>query len=277
MQQQHRRAGPSSTYAIRSPSEVGAYDGAYGKPGRSAKRSSGVRRTSIRHRSQRTAQGSAAEGAGVDARAGAARLSRVKASASARSASRSARSSALRVLTSTTTRPSKPRPASPSSSSAHGCVAAAGHEVLVARRAGAVGDVHVRRAGRPSSPAIVERVGLRHRRVRQVEREVREVLGRRVPVGRVRRDLPAAGPQREHVLHREADVGLVGHLLDAAEELAGVLPLPAERRVHDDGLRAAAPRPRPCARTSLAHGSVPQTRCVMTRHGACSARIGTWW
>ena len=31
------------------------------------------------------------------------------------------------------------------------------------------------------------------------------------------------------------------------------------------------------ARTSLIHGSVPQTRCVITRHGACSARIGTWW
>jgi len=31
------------------------------------------------------------------------------------------------------------------------------------------------------------------------------------------------------------------------------------------------------ARTSLAHGSVPQTRWVMTRHGACSARIGISW
>ncbi len=31
------------------------------------------------------------------------------------------------------------------------------------------------------------------------------------------------------------------------------------------------------ARTSLAHGSVPQTRCVITRQGACSARIGISW
>ena len=32
------------------------------------------------------------------------------------------------------------------------------------------------------------------------------------------------------------------------------------------------------ARRSLVHGSVDQTRCVISRHGACTARIGMpWW
>jgi hypothetical protein len=110
--------------------------------------------------------------------------------------------------------------------------------VLVAGRAVAVGDVHV---GEPVTHrrGHLERVRLADRGVREVQGEVREVLAGRVPVGGVRHDLPAAGPQREHVLHREADVGLVGHRLDPAQELTGVLALPAERRVHDHGLRAA--------------------------------------
>jgi hypothetical protein len=48
VQQQHRRAGALVDVRLRRPSEVVAYDGSYGQPGRSAKRSSGVRRTSIR-------------------------------------------------------------------------------------------------------------------------------------------------------------------------------------------------------------------------------------
>ncbi|CAM5701668.1 hypothetical protein SFUMM280S_00796 [Streptomyces fumanus] len=31
------------------------------------------------------------------------------------------------------------------------------------------------------------------------------------------------------------------------------------------------------ARWSFTQGSVDHTRCVMSRQGACTARIGTWW
>jgi hypothetical protein len=31
------------------------------------------------------------------------------------------------------------------------------------------------------------------------------------------------------------------------------------------------------ARWSLVQGSVDQTRCVMSRQGACTARTGIWW
>ena len=101
----------------------------------------------------------------------------------------------------------------------------------------AVGDVHVRE---PVAHGVGHRhrVRPRHRGVRQVEREVPVVLVDDVPVRAVRRDLTAAGPEREHVLDGEPDVGLAGHPLDAADEVAGVLALPAERRVYDDRLGA---------------------------------------
>src|ERR1035441_3526266 len=67
--------------------------------------------------------------------------------------------------------------------------------------------------------------------VRQVQRDVRAVERRRVPVRGVRHHLAAAGPERVHVLHREDDVGFLAHRGQALLEPADVLALPAERRV----------------------------------------------
>ena len=56
----------------------------------------------------------------------------------------------------------------------------------------------------------------------------------------------------------------------------GVVALPPERRVYDDHLGTDLGAIS-ADRCSLPHGSVPQTRCVNSRHGAWMALIGIWW
>ena len=91
--------------------------------------------------------------------------------------------------------------------------------------------------------------------------------------------MPAArgGPPRVHVLDRERDAGRLLEGRDALDEPGGVLLLPAERRVHDD--HVGADRVRHLGeRSSLPHGSVPQTRWVNSRQGAWTAQTGiSWW
>ena len=117
-------------------------------------------------------------------------------------------------------------------------------------------------------------VGARDGRVREVEGRRRVVLLEQVPVREVGRDLAAAGPPREHVLDREGHVGLVLHAVQPVDEAAGVLALPAERRVHHDG-RRADPLGRGLGALQLGPRSVDQTRWVSSRHGAWIASTGT--
>src|SRR5262252_5903423 len=113
-----------------------------------------------------------------------------------------------------------------------------GHQMLVpVRHPGPVGHVHV---SEPVTQFLGHRVGVRTRRGRvgQVKGHVRGVHEHRVPVRRVGGQFGAAGAQWVHVLHREDDVGLLTHPRQALVEVLGVLPLPAERRVHHDNLGA---------------------------------------
>ena len=201
--------------------------------------------------------------------AGDARLRRANASPSARSASRSSRLVARRVLISSTTVPSKPSTRQALEHLRAGLGAAAGHQVLVLVRADAVGEVHV---GEPVAERVERRdgVGAGHGGVRQVEGHRRVVELERVPVRQVGRDLAATGPPREHVLDREDDVGLVLHPGQAVGEPAGVLALPQERRVHDDGRRAD-----PLGRLLGADAAWPTGRCSTPAGSAAGTARGS--
>ena len=76
------------------------------------------------------------------------------------------------------------------------------------------------------------------RGVREVDGEVPVVVLGDVPVGGVREHLAVPVAPRVHVLDGEPHIRLVRHPPDTADEVPGVLALPAERRVHDDRGRA---------------------------------------
>src|SRR5699024_6524917 len=118
-----------------------------------------------------------------------------------------------------------------------GLAAPAGDQVLIdVLAAEAVGDVDVGEAI-PQALGHVHGVGPGHGGVRQVERDVGVVAVDGVPARRVGHDLAVAHTHRVHVLDREEDVGLVLHAGDTAFEVAGVLTLPPEGGVYDDGVR----------------------------------------
>ena len=138
-----------------------------------------------------------------------------------------------------------------------GLAAAAGHQVLVGGRAGAVAQVQVHQT-RPHPAGHVERIGARGRGVRQVERVMGVVTVQRVVGRRERRDGGAGTPpalahpldrrlaraeesvgaKREHVLHRDEHVAAGLEFGDLLAEPVGVAALPAERRMHHHGLGA---------------------------------------
>lgn len=156
-----------------------------------------------------------------------------------------------------------------------GLGAAPRDEVLVLGGAPAVGEVDV---AEPVAHAVDHRqgVGAGGRGVREVDGEVPVVVLGDVPLGGVREHLSVLVPPRVHVLDGEPYVGLVRHPPDPGDEVLGVLALPAERgctTTVDAPSRSAAA----WARWSLTQGSVDQTRWVMRRQGACTARTGTWW
>ena len=132
----------------------------------------------------------------------------MKARASARSASRSARSSRAAGVDLDDDRAVESAGGELLEQLGARLVAAAGHQVLVAGRLPMPSAMCTWREPVAHRVGHRQRVGLRHRGVRQVEGEVAVVLVDRVPVRRVRRHLAAARAQREHVLHREAHVGL---------------------------------------------------------------------
>ena len=111
-----------------------------------------------------------------------------------------------------------------------------------------VGEVQVGEP-RPEAPHHLHRVRAGRRGVRQVDRDVVVGLRHRVPVRQVGLDLAGArrGPPRVHVLDGEPDAGVVLAQGDPVGEAPGVLALPAERRVEDDGV---GPEPRGRARRS---------------------------
>ena len=208
-----------------------------------------------------------------------AKCSRANASDSAQVALALARGcSHLRVLISSTMSPVEaagPRGGARNSAAPHR--AAARHQVLVLGRAGAVGQVDV---PQPVAEPLGhrDRVGVRDRGVREVDGGVGVVLLRRVPAGEVH--LHAAlrgGPPGVHVLDGEGDAG---GLLEAPR-----CPRRTRGRTPSASGTAGARRPRrrrPSAaisadRSSLPHGSVPQTRWVNSRHGACTAQTGISW
>jgi hypothetical protein len=156
--------------------------------------------------------------------------------------------------------------------------AAAGHQVLVLGRAGAVGEVHV---AQPRADPLGHRhhVGAGDRRVREVDRGVGVRLLRRVPAGTYISSPSATlgGARQGYMFSTAKAMPVSSRGGDALDEAGGVLALPPERRVHDDHLGADGlghlRRP-----LELAHGSVPQTRWVNSRHGAWIATMGSsWW
>ena len=60
---------------------------------------------------------------------------------------------------------------------------------------------------------------------------------------------------------------------DPVDEVAGVLALPAERRVQHHGVGPELVG-QLIERSIFSHGSVPQTRCVTSRVGACTDSTG---
>ena len=124
--------------------------------------------------------------------------------------------------------------------------AAAGHEVLVLGRAGAVGEVDV---AQPVAHPVghLDDVAARDGGVREVDGRVGVAPPTRVPAGQVHLHAAArGGAPRVHVLDREGDAGARLEGRDALDEAGGVVLLPAERRVHDDHVgadRVAPSRP----------------------------------
>ena len=161
----------------------------------------------------------------------------MKANDSARSACRAARVGALRVLISMTTLPANPWCASSSSSFDAGLVATAGDEVLVLGRTCSVGQVDVPQPW-PEILHHLERVATRSRAVGQVDGDIGIVLVDRVPARCVCLELALGRPPRIHVLHREGDPGVALELGDPLDEVAGIVTLPAKRRMHHDGVGA---------------------------------------
>ena len=84
----------------------------------------------------------------------------------------------------------------------------------------------------PSLLGQVDRVGVGHRGVGEVQGGLRDVQFQRVPVRREPGDLGAAGPQRVEVLDREGHPGPGGNLREPGLEVPDVLALPQERRMH---------------------------------------------
>ena len=135
--------------------------------------------------------------------------------------------------------------------------------------AGAVGEMQVRQPVTQGT-CIASTSRAAHGGVREVEREMRVVLVGRIPAGEVGGHLPVAARQGTCSRRRS------GHAVsppsgDALHELARILALPAERRVHDDRGRRRAARRRPERAGACVHGSVVHTRWVMSRQGAWTA------
>ena len=215
-----------------------------------------------------------ARAATVD-RAGTTKCSRAKASDSTRSRSRSSRVLHRRVLISSTTWPSKPVPArcrrnasAVPSRPAPGTRCSSLAEPI--RRSRSTCRQPVAESGRPSPP----RRRARSRRARG-RWSSWVVLLRRVVAGQVHRPSHASTSARRrapgvHVLDGERRSRSTPRVRAMPSTKAGgVLLLPAERRVYDDH---AAPTASAISadRWSLPHGSVPQTRWVNSRHGACT-------
>ncbi len=197
------------------------------------------------------------------------RCRRANSRASCSAPARSSRVRQRRVLTSTTTRPAEPGVASRSQTWAHGWPPAAGHQVLVARAAAAVGQVHV---GQPVAHPLQhgQRVGTGGRGVRQVQRVVRVADGGGVVAGAVRHRAQRPAAHREHVLHGQRDPrGLVrpGRSRRRTRRRSA---LPAERRVHHDHRRPERGRRRPPSGGPGRPGRRP--RPVGSRPGRARAR-----
>ena len=173
------------------------------------------------------------------------------------------------MLISSTISPSKPVPARCRRNAAGLHHAAAGHQVLVLGRAGAVGEVDV---PQPGAQPLGHRdhVGPRDRGVREVDRRVGVRLLGRVPAGHVHLHCRAARgrPPGVHVLDREGDPGRLLERGDAVDEVGGVLASATGTAGARRPPRRRRPRAISAERSSLPHGSVPQTRWVNSRHGA---------
>jgi len=109
--------------------------------------------------------------------------------------------------------------------------------VFVSAGAESVGQVQV---AQPCAPGVhvVERPRLRGGGVRQVERQSVVVLVGRVPIRHVPEHGRAGRPPWVHVLDRQSDAGLAAEPPNARHEIAGILALPEEGRVHDDHICA---------------------------------------
>ena len=163
-----------------------------------------------------------------------------------------------RVATSTATEPVNPRPASDASSGPHGWVPRPG-----TRCSSRPSPVPSPRCTWARPPPIVSAISSASpRAAAQCDRSsvyALEAGHRRVPARRVRHELPPAHPHRVHVLDREsARSGSVSRSrAEAGGEVAGVLALPGERRVHHDGRRAELGGERGAAAQPLARSRAP--------------------
>ena len=156
--------------------------------------------------------------------------------------------------------------------------AATGHEVLVLGRARCRRSRCRCRSLAPSRSAISIGVGPAMAAWRQVEGDV--VVGLVAP-GPSRGGRPRAraraGPPGVHVLDGEGDAGRSSAAATPSTKSRGVVLLPPERRVHARRRRRRPRRASSVDRSSLPQGSVPQTRWVTSRHGACTAQTGMPW
>ena len=123
----------------------------------------------------------------------------------------------------------------------------------------------------PERPRHRQRVGAGGRRVRQVERHVVVGLVDRVPVRQVGHDVAARRCASGYMFSTASRTPVsCSRRATPSTNSRGILPLPAERRVHARRWRRRPPAARSMERSTLAHGSVPQTRWVSSRVGACT-------
>lgn len=116
-----------------------------------------------------------------------------------------------------------------------------GQQVLVLEGAPPIGEMDV---GETVPPRRDEVEGTQPGRggVAEVEGEVVVVEVGGVPARRVGHEIAGEGAPREHVLHREGDPAGAVELPDAVDEAAPVLPLPPERGMDHDDVRAEPSR-----------------------------------
>src|SRR5512133_4291302 len=107
------------------------------------------------------------------------------------------------------------------------------YQMLVFDRPCPIGEMDVPQAGAPRTNEI-NRLLVRSRSVREIQRQIVIVELGGIPAGDVRLELAARGTPGIHVLDRQQDAGALSEPPNAVDEASGVVALPAAGRMDYD-------------------------------------------